>query len=60
MTILDLCFNRRVIWRGLPAVIVDLRYGVHPRALIRIAGGWQHWVAPAELQELAQAMNEER
>lgn len=60
MTILDLAFNRRVVWRSLPALIVDLRYGVHPRALIRIAGGHTHWVTPAELQELAQAMNEER
>ena len=51
MSISDLRFNQRVVWRGLPALIVDLRYGVHPRVLVRIAGGWQHWVTPAELQE---------
>lgn len=50
MSATDLAFNRRVVWRGLAGVIVDIRWGHNPRALVRIAGGWQHWVAPEELE----------
>ena len=52
MSVTDLAFNRRVIWRNLPGIIIDIRWGHNPRALIRIAGGWEHWVAPAELSEV--------
>jgi len=47
MSVTDLAFNRRVIWRNLPGIIIDIRWGHNP-----VAGGWEHWVAPAELSEV--------
>lgn len=49
MTTADLCYGRRVIWRGLMGIIVDIQWGHNVRARIRIVGGWEHWVAPQEL-----------
>lgn len=51
MTIADLAFGRKVIWRGLRAEIVDIHYrssGIAVR--VRVIGGHQHWTTPAELE----------
>ncbi len=39
MTTADLAYGRRVIWRGLPATIVDIQWSRAPRVQIKIAGG---------------------
>jgi hypothetical protein len=49
MTTADLAFNRRVIWRGLKARIVDIQWRVdRTQVQIRVTGGRTHWTTPAE------------
>ena len=51
MTAESLCYNRRVIWRGLNAVICDIRPGPHGTAVqIQVAGGHRHWTTADELE----------
>lgn len=53
MTTADLCLNRRVIWHGLPARIIDIQWSQHSAHVrVVVAGGHEHWARPDELTEV--------
>jgi len=53
MTTADIAFGKRVVWRKLPAVIVDIVWRVDRTSVqIRVAGGHLHWADPGELSEV--------
>lgn len=50
MTASQLVYGRRVVWRNLPAEIVNIRWA--PRTVlvqIRLAGNHTHWTTPEAL-----------
>jgi hypothetical protein len=48
----NLAINRRVIWRGLRARIVDIRWhGLRATVRIVVLGGHEHWSKPEDLEE---------
>lgn len=54
MSAADLAFGRRVIWRGMDALIVDIRWRARrTQVQIRVIGGHLHWANPSELTEVA-------
>jgi hypothetical protein len=50
MSITELAFGRRVVWKGLAAEIVDIRWAATPLVQIRVAGGHTHWTTPDRLE----------
>lgn len=52
MSITELAFGRRVVWKGLAAEIVDIRWAATPLVQIRVVGGHTHWTTPDRLEVL--------
>jgi len=54
VTAAQLAFGRRVLWRGLRAEIVDIRWNQHTvNVCVRVNGGHTHWAKVEELEVLA-------
>lgn len=49
MSITDLAFGRRVIWRGLPAEIIDIVWHTTPLIQIRVFQ-FTHWTTADQLE----------
>lgn len=51
MTATQLAYGKRVVWRGLRAVIIDIYWRVdRTQVQIRVVGGHLHWARPEELE----------
>jgi hypothetical protein len=62
MTTSELAFGKFVIWKGLRAIVVDIRWHATPLVQIRVAGGHTHWTTADRLELLLErgTKNDER
>jgi hypothetical protein len=50
MSITDLAYGKRVIWRTLDAVIIDICWTTTPLVRIRLNGNHTHWTTADQLE----------
>jgi hypothetical protein len=49
MTTDDLCIGRRVFWRGLPAIVIDIHWFQTPLIRIKVFS-YEHWTTADQLE----------